>query len=428
MRPSAALVDAVPVVHYDRVPEPLDDALAGLRALLLDLDGLVRAVAAGRRRGAEPPSWQRVELRPVDLKTGAHLQVVTHDGLRPSTRNHAPDAAPAAVDALLAEPFGNWHVQTRDRTVQLRVTKRGAAQVHSATTGDGGAAAPRPDAARRGHDRAKEHLLDPGDPLFDALGAGADKRRQVDAFLRQLQVVLPTAPTGRPLHVVDLGCGNAYLTFAAHRYLTDTLRHPVRTVGVDVRADVVTRNRVLAQRLCLDGLEFATGSIDEADPLPGAEVDLVLALHACDTATDDALARAVRWRAGAVLAAPCCHHDIHRQLLARGRAGVRAPAPYAPVVSSPILLQRFADVLTDALRAELMRLVGYRVDVVEFVDSRHTPRNALLRMQRRPRAPDADRGEALVDLATSWRIRPHLLDALGDEVETAVRQRIGPRP
>ncbi len=419
------------MAEASRAPGSLDDALAALRPLLLDLDGLVRAVAAGRRRGLDPPPWQRAELRPVDLKSGPHLQVVTSDGLTPTTRNHAPGAdAEAAVTALLAEPFGNWHVETRERTVQLRVTKRGAAQVHSTSPevvgGPDGHEAGSVPAVRR-HDRDKAHLLDPGDRLFDVLGAGADKRRQVDAFLRQLQTVVPEPPADRPLHVVDLGCGNAYLTFAAHRYLTQSMG-PIRTVGVDVRADMVERNRRLADRLGAIGLEFVVSSIEEVGV--AGPVDLVLALHACDTATDDALATAAARGAGAVLAAPCCHHDLHRQLGARRRAGSTPPAPYAALVGEAILRQRFADVLTDTLRAQLMRLIGYRVDVVEFIDSRHTPRNAMLRMRRDPRGTGAQAGAAadLVGLCADWKVRPYLLDALGDLVESAVRQRIGPRP
>ncbi|GMA86365.1 hypothetical protein GCM10025868_16150 [Angustibacter aerolatus] len=171
----------------------------------------------------------------------------------------------------------------------------------------------------RAHDRAKHHLLDPADPLFTVLGADADKRRQVDAFLRLLEPALDrlpdrTGPDGavRPLRVVDLGCGNAYLTFAAHRWLTDRLgAGQVRTLGVDVRPDVVARSERLAGEARLDGLSFAVGTIADAEVTE--RPDVVLALHACDTATDEALARAVRWEAPVVLAAPCCHHDVQRR-------------------------------------------------------------------------------------------------------------------
>ena len=394
------------------MPEDLDAALAGLRPLLLDPDLLVRAVAAGHRRGAVP-SHVRAELRPVDLKAGRRLQVVTTDGRTPTTRNHVPGAdAETAVDALLAEPFGNWHVETADRVVQLRVTKKGEAQVHTARTS-------RRDVAPAGHDRVKERLLDPADPLFAALGADADKRRQVDAFLRLLAPTVERAAAaatrgGRPVHVVDLGCGNAYLTFAAHRWLAG---HPavtplgLRTVGVDVRADMVDRNARLATDLGLDGLQFVTGTIAAAT-VPLDAVDVVLALHACDTATDEALARAVRWAAPVVLAAPCCHHDVQRQIA----AAPDLPHPYTALTRHGILRERFADVLTDAVRADLLRLLGYRVDVVEFVDSRHTPRNALVRAERTGAAPDAARRAEYVDLVGAWHLRPALATMLAAEV------------
>jgi SAM-dependent methyltransferase len=325
--------------------------------------------------------------------------------------------ASAFVDELLAEPFGSWHVETVDATVQLRVTKKGAAQVHRA-------AASRRAVEVRGHDRAKERLLDPGDPLFASLGADADKRRQVDAFLRQLKAGLADVPlpTDRPLRVVDLGCGNAYLTFAAHRWLSVGGGGPrrVRTVGVDVRPDMVQRNTELAHELGMEGLAFEVGTIETSDPLSGEPPDVVLALHACDTATDEALARAARWEAPLVLAAPCCHHDVQRQLAENRTHGERAPEPYGALVRHAILRERFADVLTDSLRALLLRMLGYRVDVVEFVDSRHTPRNAMIRAVRTGRAPAPEVLEEYRDLTSGWRLTPALERLLAEDVAKAL--------
>ncbi len=374
------------------MPEQLDAVLAQVRALLIDPQ-LTRAVAAGRRRG-QTPSVVRAELRPVALRSGARLQIVTNDGTRPYTRNVAPGPElDAAVDALLAEPFGNWHVETATTTVQVRVTKSGDAQVHRA-------AADRPTEAPAGHDRAKEHLLDPGDPLFSLIGGSAAKRRQVDAFLRALAATLPDGLTG-PLRVVDLGCGNAYLTFAAYRYLIDR-GLDVELVGVDVREDQRQRNTELAGQLgCADRVRFVAGTILDAvvEPAP----DLVLALHACDTATDEALARAVRWRSRWVLAAPCCHHDLAAQLRTRP-----APAPYDLLTRQGILRERFADVLTDSLRASLLRLHGYRVEVVEFVDSRHTPRNLLLRARRTDSTATDQQRDEYRELLAQWQVTPRL--------------------
>ncbi|MFI0792555.1 class I SAM-dependent methyltransferase [Micromonospora rubida] len=374
------------------MPEPLDAALTEVRALLLD-PALTRAVAAGRRRGHRP-SMVRAELRPVALKAGPRLQIATSDGARPYTRNVAPGTeAGAAVDALLAEPFGNWHVETADVTLQLRVTKSGEAQVHRV-------AAARPAPEPGGHDRAKEWLLDPGDEIFAEIGGSAAKRRQVDAFLRALAATLPDDLTG-PLRVVDLGCGNAYLTFAAYRYLSQR-GLDVRLVGVDVREDQRRRNTELAERLgWADRVSFVAGTIADAavEPAP----DLVLALHACDTATDEALARAVRWDARWVLAAPCCHHDLAAQLRARP-----APPPYELLTRHGILRERFADVLTDSLRAALLRLHGYRTEVVEFVDSRHTPRNLLIRARRVGAAPGPEQRAEYRALLDQWQVTPRL--------------------
>jgi SAM-dependent methyltransferase len=381
------------------MPQPLDQALAQIRAALLDRAGLRRAIAAGQRRGAAP-LWVRAELRPVALKRGEQLQVVTSDGVRPVTRNLPwGGEAEATVDALLAEPFGNWHVETDEAVWQLRVTKRGEAQLHRSppdpATGD---------TAATEHDRAAEHLLDPGDPLFDLIGGTAAKRRQVDAFLRALDSTVDT-PVSR---IVDLGCGNAYLTFAAYRYFASR-GEDVEIVGVDVRADQRERNTELAARLgCADRVRFVAGAIRDIDIEPAP--DAVFALHACDTATDEALARAVRWEAKVILAAPCCHHDIAAQLR-------RGPAvdPYQMITRQPILRERFADVLTDALRAALLRLHGYRVDVVEFVDSRHTARNVLLRARHTGAPPTPAQRAEYAALVDAWGITPALATLLAAE-------------
>jgi SAM-dependent methyltransferase len=374
------------------MPQPLDTALAEVRDLLLD-PALTRAVAAGKRRGLTP-SVSRAELRPVALKGGPRLQIVTDDGSRPYTRNVLPGPEAAeAVDALLAEPFGNWHVETSAATVQVRITKKGDAQVHRSAAVT--PAAPQP------HDRSKQWLLDPGDPLFRVIGGTAAKRRQVDAFLRSLAATLPDELPS-PFRVVDLGCGNAYLTFAAYRYLADR-GAKVQVVGVDVREDQRVRNTALATELgCADDVSFVAGTI--ADASVAESPDLVLALHACDTATDQALARAVRWNARWVLAAPCCHHDIAAQL-----KGHPAPAPYGEITRQPILRERFADVLTDSLRASLLRINGYKVDVVEFVDSAHTPRNLLLRARRTGVTGPRDEYDALT---AQWGVTPALAKLL----------------
>jgi SAM-dependent methyltransferase len=395
---------------------PLDAALARVRSLLLDPEALVSAVAAGRRRGSAP-RWRRAELRYVDLKGGRRLQVTTYDDTQAHTTNAALGrAADEAVDELLAEPFGNWHVETATQVLQLRVTKKLAAALH---VQDRAAVV---DVAR-GHDRDKPRLLPADDPVLVALGISTEtgevkpsrqaKYRQVEDFLRLLDASLSDAgvkghlrqPTPEePLRIVDLGCGNAYLTFAAHRFLTETRGLPVRLTGVDTKQQSRDHNRAVAERLGLD-VEFVVAGIAEValDPPP----DVVLALHACDTATDDALARAIGWGADLVLAAPCCHHDLARQLRA-----APAPAPYTELLRHGILRERLADTLTDALRAALLRDHGYRVDVVEFVESAHTPRNTLIRAVRTNPSARPGAAHEAGDLAAAWSVRPRLAELL----------------
>ena len=185
------------------------------------------------------------------------------------------------------------------------------------------------------------------------------------------------------MQVVDLGCGNAYLTFAAHRYLTGVRGLPVHLRGVDVKAQSRdAQHRRSPRRSASADAMYVRAGRHRRRPSSPRRPDVVLALHACDTATDDALARAVGWDAPLVLAAPCCHHDVAAQL-----RRTPTPAPYALLTRHGILRERFADTLTDAMRASMLRLAGYRVDVVEFVDSKHTPRNTLLRAVRTGAAP-----------------------------------------
>lgn len=396
--------------------ETLDQGLARVREDLLADDRLVRAVASGRRRAATP-DWRRVELRWVDLKTGRHLQVVRYDATQAHTSNHlAGEAAAAEVDALLAEPFGNWTVETTVHLLSLRVTKKGDAALHTSVRAVAQETAP-----DRGHDRAKDRMLAEDDPLFAALGlADAQGRikpsrmakyRQVEDFLRILDRSVADArarghlrkPTADdPLRIVDLGCGNGYLTFAAHRFLTERRGLSVHLTGVDVKEQSRDHNASVAAGLGIDAT-FVAGTIGDA-ALEQAP-DVVLALHACDTATDDALARAVEWEAALVLAAPCCHHDIAAQL-----RKADTPTPYTALVRDGILRERFADTLTDALRAQLLRSRGYRVDVMEFVDSAHTPRNTLLRAVR------TGGGQPLTEydeMVATWGIQPRLGELLG---------------
>ncbi|MEU4191228.1 SAM-dependent methyltransferase [Kribbella sp. NPDC026611] len=395
-------------------PAQLDEsgALEVVRSALLNQGALVRALASGRRRGAEAPPYLRVEVRYVDLKGERHLQITEFDERQAHTRNVASTDVPKAVDELLDLPYGTWHVETTSETLRLRYTKKGKELLH------------RQDAEREqltSHDRVKQRVLDPAAPFLVELGISDHqgrvkpsrqaKYKQIEEFCKLLAPAVEEAiaagriTTSHPLQVVDLGCGNAYLTLAAYHLLT-AAGYDVRMTGVDHNPAARKRNTRVVEALgWQEHLEFVDATIQDAEL--DVRPDVVLALHACDTATDDALARAVGWDASLVLAAPCCHHDIQKQL-----KRVTPPAPYALMTRYGIVRERFADVLTDSLRAAVLRQVGYRVEVVQFVDSQHTPRNLLLRAARTGAQPTADLQAEYDALTSEWNVTPRLAQLL----------------
>jgi SAM-dependent methyltransferase len=402
-----------PESRPDMNPEGTDDesgSLGAVRAALLSSQSLVRAIGSGRRRGAEAPAYHRVEIRYVDLKAGRHLQLTEFDERQSHTRNAPADSAEAGevVDELLRAPYGNWHVETTGETLRLRYTKKGKLLLH------------REQETREqwtDHDRTKQRVLDPAAPFLVELGISdhhgrvkpsrQSKYKQIEEFCKLLAPALDEAiaagriATGGPLQVVDLGCGNAYLTLAAYHLLT-AAGHDVRMTGIDHNPAARARNTKRVAALgWQDHLRFVDATI--ADAQLDVRPDVVLALHACDTATDDALARAVGWEAPLVLAAPCCHHDIQKQL-----KSVEPPAPYGLMARYGIVRERLADMLTDSLRAAVLRQVGYRVEVVQFVDSEHTPRNLLLRAARTGATAGPEVRAEYEELVGAWQVTPRL--------------------
>ncbi|MFD4326968.1 class I SAM-dependent methyltransferase [Nocardioides sp. NPDC058538] len=400
-----------------RESEPLLRALNRMRSVILDPERLVKAVASGKQRGSTP-KWRRAEIRYVDLKAGRHLQITTYDATQAFTANH-PVGDSSALDDLLDEPFANWIVTTAIEQTQIQAKSPTTALVSTTEL-------TAPVEVERGHDQAKERLLPESDPVFRVLGLSDKdgklkpsrqaKYRQVEEFLRQLDAALTDAmksgkvrtPTAEePLRIIDLGAGNGYLTFAAQRYLTEVRELPVVVTGVDVKEQSREHNSKIADELGVRA-EFVAGTIDgvQLEEKP----DVVLALHACDTATDEALARAIEWEAPLVLAAPCCHHDIAAQL-----RKAPTPAPYSMLTRHGILRERFADTLTDALRASLLRLSGYRVEVVQFVESQHTPRNTMLRAIRTGSPVKGGSVKKEYDeLVAEWGVRPKLGELLAE--------------
>jgi hypothetical protein len=382
--------------------------LGAVRELFADPMSIVKAVGSGHQRNTTQP-WRRAEVRTVDLADGRRLQITLYDEQQAHVRNVALVDAPAALDELLAMPFANWFVKTESEELQARVSKKGKVFIHRAPQV---AVAP-----SRYHDRVKPRRVDASDPIFTALGISdgdgvlkasrVGKFNQIQSFIDALEPVVRDLPPA--VSMVDLGCGNAYLTFAAHRYLADVLGRAVHSVGVDVKDQSRRHNAAIAEVLgWTDQLTFVARTIAAAEL--NSEPDLVLALHACDTASDEAIATAVRHGAKRILVAPCCHHDLARQLRNQ---------PRSTMLRYGILRERLADVLTDSLRAVILRILGYRVDVIDFVDSVHTPRNTLIRAVRTGARAASTVLDDYRETVEQWQVHPALARMLEPELVAA---------
>jgi SAM-dependent methyltransferase len=400
------------------MPTTLDSALAEIVEAISNRETLVRCVLSGRRRNFELAT-ERIDIKPVLIKGSILLQIMENDGVRTTTRN--ADLTSVAIHSLLNSGFANFLVESTGGSISLRVTKKGEAQVHY----EKGEFVQNLD-----HDRKKQRLLDSMDPFLIEVGISdskgvvkpsrQDKFKQVEEFLRLLAPTvdaaisaghLPQPSDSKPIDIVDLGCGHAYLTFATHQYLRSAGK-PVRVIGIDIREESRARNEKIAASLGIsDSIEFRA---EEIAATSNTHVDVAIALHACDTATDDALAWAVKNGAGLILAAPCCHHDIQSQLS-------EIPEPWSVVTKQGILKERLGDILTDAIRCQILRLLGYRVEAIEFIGGEHTPRNLMIRAVKTGATPERTDIERYLSLIKQWQLVPYLSTALATELSTVLR-------
>lgn len=230
------------------------------------------------------------------------------------------------------------------------------------------------------HNRKKKYILDPEKKVEFLVDLGVqtkegkivhakyDKFRQINRFLEFIEDILPELPKDREVTILDFGCGKSYLTFAMYHYLKELKGYPVRIIGLDLKADVIEHCNELAEKYGYEGLKFFVGDIAQYEGVDA--VDMVVTLHACDTATDYALDKAVKWGAKVILSVPCCQHELNKQI--RNEL-------LQPVLKYGLIKERMAALLTDALRAEILESKGYQVQILEFIDMEHTPKNILIR-------------------------------------------------
>lgn len=384
-----------------------------IKASILNQEQFIRATFSGIQRG-HSSKWNKMVIRTVLLKDEKHIQVSQFDNRKDITKNYTAVTIQPIIDDLLHIPFKNIHVEAQDDAYQVQITKKGKAIIHQHKVHN------KTKPVSLNHDRNKNLLIPDNepDPFLETIGImtkdgkiRADKRkkyRQINEFLKLvLEVSDFEAYDKSPINLVDCGCGNAYLTFAVFYYLTKQLNLPTNMVGIDVTKSLLDRRTEQVQELGWQGLTFQQSTIIEYQPETAPNV--VLALHACDTATDETLAQAIGWNSDMIFCAPCCHHHLQAQLN-------RQPTPdtFSSLMRHNVLKERMGDILTDGFRSMLLQLNGYKTDIVEFVSTEHTGKNLLIRAIKTDTPPNPALRDEYEALKALWQVEPYLETLLKD--------------
>ena len=328
---------------------------------------------------------QKVKIRPVLLKDQLNFQVTEYKGKQVFHENMEKAAVSAYIIKQMETSFGQMELNSFSKTVHVLVSKKGTVTVKQKAQKN--EVKPK----ELSHNRKKRYILEEGTaiPFLVDLGVQTkegkivnsryDKFRQINRFLEFIQDIVEALPKGRELTIVDFGCGKSYLTFAMYHYLKVMKGFDIRVIGLDLKEDVIAYCNELKDKYGYDKMSFTTGDIKSYTGVDA--VDMVVTLHACDTATDYALEKAVKWGASVILSVPCCQHELNYQM---------KNEELATVFKYGLLKERIAALVTDGLRAEMLEQCGYDTQVLEFIDMEHTPKNILIRAVKRNKVHEPD--------------------------------------
>lgn len=317
---------------------------------------------------------QKVKFRPVLLKEALHYQETAYTQTQVFHKNLSEEGFLFRVCELLQQEFKQAEWNTDQEQFTVLVSKKGVASIKRKKQ------IITQEAISFSHNRKKQYLLEEGKPVDFLIGLGVmteegkvvhskyNKFRQINRFLEYIEDVAAHFPRDREVHIIDFGCGKSYLTFAMYYYLHEIKQIDVRITGLDLKQDVIRNCNNLKGKYGYEKLTFLHGDIAQYEGT--GKVDMVVTLHACDTATDYALAKAVNWGAGVILSVPCCQHELNRQIESE---------VLKPIIKYGLIKERVAALFTDAMRAQLLEQQGYQVQILEFIDMEHTPKNILIR-------------------------------------------------
>ena len=320
---------------------------------------------------------RKISIRPILLKQDLHYQLTEYQVEKTFHRNTTPSECKQLIQNFLTTDFSQGLLCTAKTDYHVLISKKGHLTILQKP--------PTQSTPSLFHNRKKQYLLEEGIPAPFLIELGVmspsgkilpkknDKFKQLNRFLEMVEDILPHLEKERTLRIIDFGCGKAYLTFALYHYLVCLQGYRLDIHGLDLKEDVITHCQALARKLDYTGLQFSVGDIQHFSP--GGKVDMVIALHACDTATDGAIAQALKWDSEVILCVPCCQKELFPQV---------RNSELTPILQHGILKERFASLATDAARSKLLEIAGYYTQVLEFIDLDHTPKNLLIRAVKRP--------------------------------------------
>ncbi len=348
---------------------------------------------------------KKYNIRPVMIKGELRFQIAGYTKTQVFHENESADRMEAWFRKII--PLYK-QVQLRHAKTEINalINKKGKANIKKKS---GPVSIAGPDPLRLAHNREKRYILREGEdiPFLKELGVMTeegkivrsryDKFRQINRFLEFIEDVLPYLPKDREITILDFGCGKSYLTFAMYYYLKIMKEYPIRIIGLDLKKDVIRKCSHLAESYGYDKLSFQEGSIEKFEGVD--QVDMVVTLHACDTATDYAIDKAIRWGAKIILSVPCCQHEVNGQIKSDSMD---------PIMDYGILKERFSALATDGIRGKLLEAVGFETQILEFIDMEHTPKNLLLRAVRRGQ-PSPEKFDMVKGFCDTFSLKPTLL-------------------
>ena len=352
----------------------------------------------------------KIKIRPVMLNGVLSYQSTEYIGTQVFHKNYDDDEIARYVEKMIVNSFKQCEILTRNVTETILVSKKGKITLNRKKSDVNSVKIPENIKMDLNHNRKKNYILEEGIPVPFLVDLGVmnnkgevlkpkyDKFKQINRFLEFIRDVVMELPGDRELKIIDFGCGKSYLTFAIYYYLHDLCGLDVSITGLDLKKDVIEKCNNLSNKYGYDKLTFKLGDIAEYQ---GAnQVDMVVTLHACDTATDYALYKAVIWNAKVILSVPCCQHEVNKQI---------KNELMSPVLEYGILKDRLSAIMTDAIRAEMLKTKGYKTEILEFIDMEHTPKNLLIRAVKKNEKGDKEKIDKLI---SEFEIQPTIVSLL----------------